>query len=104
MLVGFAFQRFAGEIAAAPVPAEVLVRTGGLSQRNIISRVKITRDFIAAFADKAPYHISPGFLHAGIGSMSPASVCEMLEVFPDSCTSLARARFREATTTRSNTR
>jgi hypothetical protein len=42
MLIGFAFQGFAGEIAAALGPAEVLVRTGGLSQRNIISRVKAT--------------------------------------------------------------
>jgi hypothetical protein len=42
MLIGFAFQGFAGEIAAALGPAEVLVRTGGLSQRNIIGRVKAT--------------------------------------------------------------
>ena len=38
MMIGFAFQGFAGEIAAALGPAEVLVRTGGLSQRNIIAR------------------------------------------------------------------
>jgi hypothetical protein len=42
MLIGFAFQGFAGEIAAALGPAEVLVRTGGLSQRNIVGRVKAT--------------------------------------------------------------
>ena len=42
MMIGFAFQGFAGEIAAALGPAEVLVRTGGLSQRNIIARVEAT--------------------------------------------------------------
>lgn len=42
MLVGFAVQGFAGEIAAALGPAEVLVRTGSLSQHNIISMVKST--------------------------------------------------------------
>jgi hypothetical protein len=42
MLIGFAFQGFAREIAAALGPAEVLVRTGGLSRRNIIRRVTAT--------------------------------------------------------------
>lgn len=42
MLIGFAFQGFAGEIAAALGPAEVLVRTGGLSQRNVLARVEAT--------------------------------------------------------------
>jgi hypothetical protein len=32
MMIVFAFQGFAGEIAAALGPAEVFVRTGGLSQ------------------------------------------------------------------------
>jgi hypothetical protein len=32
MMIVFAFQSFAGEIAAALGPAEVFVRTGGLSQ------------------------------------------------------------------------
>jgi hypothetical protein len=42
------------------------------------SSKKITRDFIAALADKAPYNISRGFVQAGIRSMNPASVCDAL--------------------------
>lgn len=41
---------------------------------------KITHNFVAAFADTAPYNVSRGFLHAGIRSMNPASVCETLGV------------------------
>lgn len=44
------------------------------------SSKKITSDFIAAFADKAPYNVSPGFLQAGIKSMNPAAVCNALGV------------------------
>jgi hypothetical protein len=44
------------------------------------SSKKITRDFIAAFTDKAPYNISRGFVQAGIRSMNPASVCDALGV------------------------
>jgi hypothetical protein len=44
------------------------------------SSKKITRNFIGAFADKAPYNVSRGFLQAGIRSMNPASVCEALGV------------------------
>jgi hypothetical protein len=40
--LGFAFQGFAGEIAAAMGPAEVLVRAGGLSSRNIHQRIAQT--------------------------------------------------------------
>lgn len=42
IIIGFAFQGFAGEIAAALGPAEVLIRTGGLSERNIIARMEAT--------------------------------------------------------------
>jgi hypothetical protein len=44
------------------------------------SSKKITRDFIAAFVDKAPYNISRGFVQAGIRSVNPASVCDALDV------------------------
>lgn len=45
-MVGFAFQGFIGENAAALGPAEVLVRTGGLSQKNLIRRVLETLQWI----------------------------------------------------------
>lgn len=44
------------------------------------SSKKITRDFINAFADKAPYNVSRGFIQAGIRSMNPAPVCDALGV------------------------
>ena len=44
------------------------------------SSKEITRDFINAFADKAPYNISRGFIQAGIRSMNPAPVCDALGV------------------------
>jgi hypothetical protein len=42
MMIGFAFQGFAGEIVAAPGPAKVLDRTGSLSRHNITPRVEAT--------------------------------------------------------------
>ncbi|GAB7336867.1 hypothetical protein MBLNU13_g00430t2 [Cladosporium sp. NU13] len=69
MLIGFAFQGFAGEIAAALGPAEVLVRTGGLSQRNIIGRVASTLRWLTEVTE------SPESLHAdGPGSVSTVRV------------------------------
>ena len=44
------------------------------------SSKKITQDFIAAFAEKAPYNISRGFLQAGIRAMNPGPVCDALGV------------------------
>ena len=41
-IVGFALQGFIGENAAAFGPAEVLIRTGGLSTRNLLRRVMET--------------------------------------------------------------
>jgi hypothetical protein len=41
-IIGFALQGFIGENAAAFGPAEVLVRTGGLSARNLLQRVMET--------------------------------------------------------------
>lgn len=69
MLIGFAFQGFAGEIAAALGPAEVLVRTGGLSQRNIIARVASTLRWLIEVTE------SPDSLHVdGPGSVSTIRV------------------------------
>lgn len=69
MLIGFAFQGFAGEIAAALGPAEVLVRTGGLSQRNIIGRVASTLRWLMEVTK------SPESLHTdGPGSVSTIRV------------------------------
>jgi hypothetical protein len=69
MLIGFAFQGFAGEIAAALGPAEVLVRTGGLSQRNIIGRVASTLRWLMEATE------SPESLHTdGPGSVSTIRV------------------------------
>ncbi|GAB7336840.1 hypothetical protein MBLNU13_g00012t2 [Cladosporium sp. NU13] len=69
MLIGFAFQGFAGEIAAALGPAEVLVRTGGLSQRNIIGRVASTLRWLMEVTE------SPESLHAdGPGFVSTIRV------------------------------
>ena len=44
------------------------------------SSEKTTRDFINAFADKAPDKISRGFIQVGIRSMNPAPVCDALGV------------------------
>jgi hypothetical protein len=69
MLIGFASQGFAGEIAAALGPAEVLVRTGGLSQRNIIGRVASTLRWLMEVTE------SPESLHVdGPGSVSTIRV------------------------------
>ncbi|KAM0714612.1 hypothetical protein Q7P37_009908 [Cladosporium fusiforme] len=45
-LVGFAFQGFVGEISAALGPAEVLVRSGGLSGGNIFARLSATLQWL----------------------------------------------------------
>lgn len=64
MLIGFAFQGFAGEIAAAFGPAEVLVRTGGLSQRNIVARVEATLRWLSEVTEslKSLQADGPGFV------------------------------------------
>lgn len=69
IVIGFAFQGFAGEIAAALGPAEVLVRTGGLSERNIIARVEATLRWLVDVTD------SPESLRAdGLGFVSTIRV------------------------------
>lgn len=50
-LVGFAFQGFVGEISAALGPAEVLVRSGGLSGRNIFARLAATLQWLQQVTD-----------------------------------------------------
>jgi len=50
-LVGFAFQGFVGEISAALGPAEVLVRSGGLSGRNIFARLAATLQWLQEVTD-----------------------------------------------------
>ena len=64
MLIGLAFQGFAGEIAAALGPAEVLVRTGGLSQRNIIGRVASTLRWLIEVTEspESLHSDGPGFV------------------------------------------
>jgi len=57
--LGFAFQGFAGEIAAAVGPAEVLVRAGGLSSRNIHQRVAQTLQWLMEVTESVA-SIQPG--------------------------------------------
>lgn len=57
--LGFAFQGFAGEIAAATGPAEVLVRAGGLSSKNISQRIAQTLQWLMD-ATESLASIQPG--------------------------------------------
>lgn len=57
--LGFAFQGFAGEIAAAVGPAEVLVRAGGLSTKNIHQRIAQTLQWLME-ATESLASIQPG--------------------------------------------
>lgn len=57
--LGFAFQGFAGEIAAAVGPAEVLVRAGGLSSKNIHQRVAQTLQWLMEVTESVT-SIQPG--------------------------------------------
>jgi hypothetical protein len=41
---------------------------------------QITHTFLDAFADQAPYNLSRGFLHAGIRTMNPSSICDVLKI------------------------
>lgn len=59
IVLGFAFQGFAGEIAAAVGPAEVLVRAGGLSSRNIHQRVAQTLQWLMEVTESVA-SIQPG--------------------------------------------
>lgn len=57
--LGFAFQGFAGEIAAAVGPAEVLVRAGGLSRKHIHRRIARTLQWLMEVTESLP-SIQPG--------------------------------------------
>lgn len=57
--LGFAFQGFAGEIAAAVGPAEVLVRAGGLSRKHIHQRIARTLQWLMEVTESLP-SIQPG--------------------------------------------
>ena len=57
--LGFAFQGFAGEIAAAIGPAEVLVRAGGLSRNHIHQRIARTLQWLMDVTESLP-SIQPG--------------------------------------------
>ena len=57
--LGFAFQGFAGEIAAAVGPAEVLVRAGGLSRNHIHQRIARTLQWLMDVTESLP-SIQPG--------------------------------------------
>ena len=58
-IVGFALQGFIGENAAAFGPAEVLVRTGGLSARNLLQRVMETFQWLLEVTESLA-SIKPG--------------------------------------------
>jgi hypothetical protein len=86
MLIGFAFQGFAGEIAAALGPAEVLVRTGGLSQRNIMGRVKATLLWLTEVTH-SPESLDvdgPGFVSTIRVRLRHAAVRQRMLAIPDS--------------------
>lgn len=58
-IIGFALQGFIGENAAAFGPAEVLIRTGGLSARNLLQRVMETFQWLLE-ATESLASIKPG--------------------------------------------
>ena len=58
-MLGFALQGFIGENVAAFGPAEVLVRTGGLSKRNLMKRVLETFQWVVE-ATESLSSIQPG--------------------------------------------
>lgn len=58
-MLGFALQGFIGENVAAFGPAEVLVRTGGLSQKSLIRRVLETFQWVAE-ATESLESLQPG--------------------------------------------
>lgn len=74
VVIGFAFQGFAGEIAAALGPAEVLGRTGGLSQRNIFGRVKATLRWLTEVT-RSPDSLSCGWSRFCLYHPSPTKTC-----------------------------
>lgn len=58
-IIGFALQGFIGENAAAFGPAEVLIRTGGLSAKNLLQRVMETFQWLLE-ATESLASIKPG--------------------------------------------
>jgi hypothetical protein len=86
MLMGFAFQGFAGEIAAALGPAEVLVRTGGLSQRNIFGRVASTLRWLTEVTQSPEsLHVDgPGFVSTIRVRLRHAAVRQRMLAIPNS--------------------
>lgn len=86
MLIGFTFQGFAGEIAAALGPAEVLVRTGGLSRRNIVARVGATLRWLLEVTQSAESLQAggPGFVSTIRVRLRHAAVRQRMLSVPDS--------------------
>ena len=86
MLIGFAFQGFAGEIAAAIGPAEVLVRTGGLAQRNIVGRVASTLRWLMEVTEspESLHADGPGFVSTIRVRLRHAAVRQRLLAIPNS--------------------
>lgn len=69
IVLGFGFQGFAGEIAAAVGPAEVLIRAGGLSSENIWQRTAQTLRWLTEVTESTE-SIQPG----GRGHISTVKV------------------------------